>query len=484
MLQPRDLESFTLTCKDIHRAAGSVLEQHGVLQRQYGHISTGLEDCGPAPPMVHHYLPVFLKTVRQEPRIAAHIKHLSLIQQLEDFFNLNDEHDLSLKDALDSLNISRSEYQRDWFEGEERGVKQLAAGLLLQVLPNLETFHWCSGTSPLQLTTLLRSRLPPRLEANRPRLSNLERFYKIQTPQAGLNPPLLPALKKVILDVPEVAHPTRGNTVLHQIIPFLALASIESLNITSFNYSAPPDERNPTIALVPHRCSNLRELVLSLSSLGEALDHLLRLPRSLRRLIFVAPVPAGAPAPHEIFPLDRLRLYDLERLTIRMRRWHDHIDREALPRYRKLLFVETSVFLTDNATLSPAGWIKHYFPTSMQHIVFADEHFETQMDNFLYFQQILELRRAGTLPDLMRLTLRAERVRLQGFEMEVQRVEQDCAAQDVEFNVDFDWERSIAASPTDDGKPVSWWRRSHEGYSTIEVDEIIGQGQPYPEHWR
>lgn len=263
-------------------------------------------------------------------------------------------------------------------------------------------------------------------------------------------------------------------------MPFLALRSIESLDITSFNYSAPPDDSNPTIALVAHKSSNVRELALSRSSLGEALDHLLRLPRSLRQLTFVAPVSAGSRAPHEIFPLDRLRLHDLERLTIRMRRWHDHIDRQALPRiYRKLVFLETSVFLTDDATVSPADQIKHYFPPSVQHLVFADSHFEMQTDFLVYFRQILELRRAGILPDLVRLTLRSERVRLRSFQMELWRTKQDCAIQKVEFDVDFDWERFMPDSPIDGLRPMSWWRRSHEGYSTVEVDQIEGQGRPH-----
>ena len=480
-LLPRDLESFILTCRDIHLASGSVLEEHRVLQQRYRHTSTGLERYESAPPKVYHSLPGLLKTVLREPRIAAHIEHLSLIQQSEDPFNFNDDPDVSLKDALDSLNISRSEYQRGWFEGEDRSEEQLAGGLLLQHLFDLETFHWCSSQSALQLTTLLRSRLPPQTDVNRPRLSNLERFYKIQSPQADSNPRLLPALKKVILDVPEKAHEPQGNIVLQQIIPFLALPSIESLDITSFKYSAPPDDGNPTIALVRHGSSNLRELALSRSSLSEALDHLLRLPRSLRRLTFVAPVSAGSRAPHEIFPLGRLRLHDLERLTLRMRRWHDHIDRQALPGiYRKLVFLETNVFLTDNATVSPVGQIKHYFPPSVQHLVFADCRFETQMDIFVYFRQTLELRRAGILPDLMRLTLRSDRVRLQGFEMILRRTEQECAAEGVDFDVDFDWERPIPDSPAAGRIPVSWWRRSHEGYSTIEVDDIEGQGQPYP----
>lgn len=186
-LGPRDLESFILTCRDIHLASGSALEEHRMLQRRYRHTSTGLKRCKPAPSEVYHPLPGLLKTVLRNPRIAAHIEHLSL-SQLWDPFNFIDDRDFSLRDTLDSLNISRSEYQRGWFEGEERGEEQLAGGLLLQHLPNLETFHWRSHKSALELTTLLRSRLPPRTDENRPHLSSLERFYKIQPPQEGLNP--------------------------------------------------------------------------------------------------------------------------------------------------------------------------------------------------------------------------------------------------------------------------------------------------------
>lgn len=480
-LGPRDLEAFVRTCRDILVASTNLLEEHLILQRKYRHISTGLDGCEPASSEVYYELCSLLKTVLQEPRIAAHIEHLSLIQHWNHVFDFaHHDPDFVLTDVLDSFNISPSEYGRRT-EGADEG---LVVGLILLHLPTLETFHWSSAWAARHVTTVLKSRLPQRNDANRPRLSNLEPLYKIETPQAALNPPLLPALKRVIIDVPEGALQPQGRIFLQQIIPFLALPSIESLHITSFDSFL--NTGNLVIPLVPHRSSNLRELALSRSSLGEALDHLLRLPRSLRRLTFVAPVSPLhlAPheihwAPHEIFPLDRLRLHDLERLTIRMRRWHDHIDRQALPRiYRKLLYLETSVFLTDDATLSPVGEIKHYFPPSMQHLVFADCRFETQRNVFLYLQQILELQRAGILPNLRRLTLRSERVRLQGFEAQMQRIEQECAAQEIEFDVDFDWERSMPDSPVDDSRPRSWWRRNHERYSTFEVNEIKGQGQP------
>ena len=490
-LWPRDLEAFVCTCRDILVASGSVLDEHRVLQRGYRHIKAGISGCEPAPPEVYHRLSSLLRTVLQEPRIAAHVEHLSLVQPWEATYKLKGDIDWAISDVLDiftdvlnSFNISRPEC--DWLFEREDGV---ASGLLLLHLPHLETFHWSFGRMgdglDDVLTTVLKSRLAARTEANRPRLRTLEAFDKIETPSAGLKPPLLPALKKVIIDLPEGALRAECTIYLQEIIPFLALPSIESLHITPLNSLL--NKRSSVIALVPHKSSNVREVVLSHSSLGEALDHLLRLPRSLRRLSFVAPVSPGhwIPQdhwiPHEIFPLDRLRLNDLERLTIRMRRWHDHIDRQALPRiYRKLLYLETSVFLTDDATLSPVGDIKHSFPPSVQHLAFADCHFETQTDVFLYFQQILELQRARILPDLRRLTLRSEMVRLKGFEAQIQRIKQECAAQGVEFDLDFDWERSLPDSPVDESRPRSWWRRNHKRYSTTEIDKIVGHGQPDP----
>ena len=488
-LRPRDLERFFLTCRDILVASTSVLKEHRILQKRYKHISTGLDACEPAPSEVYHHFPTLVKTVLQEPKIAAHVEQLSLVQQWGESWNFDDfDDDLSLLDVLDGLNVSRSG-KRGWHNGDYESEEQLAGGLLLQHLPNLELFHWCPARNAFQLSIVLQSRLRPPSDLIRARLSDLERNLKIETPQAALNPPLLPALKKVIIDVPEGWSQSLGLIHVHDFIPFLALPSIESLHITSFDASM-VNNRNPIIALVPHRTSNLRELVLSRSSLGEGLDHLLRLPRSLHRLTFVAPISPLDWASHEIFPLDRLRLHELERLTIRMREWHHHIDRQALPRiYRRLLYLETNVFLTDDATLSPVSEIKHYFPSAVQHVVFADSHFETQMDICLYFQQILGLRRAGILPDLRRLTLRSERGRLHGFEAQVQTIEQGCLALGVEFEVDSDWECSKPEPPVDESpgdefnysEPVCWWARSHEGYSTREVDLIEGHGQPRPQ---
>lgn len=227
-------------------------------------------------------------------------------------------------------------------------------GLLLHHLPNLEAFEWHSVANALDLASLLQP---------------------IQLHQAGLRPPLFPSLRKIWLSAGQYGMYV-GNIILKQVLPFLALPMIEYMNIQDLRYSDPPDHLDA--AAVPPRSSNLRDLVIGHSFLDEVLHHLLQLPRSLRRLDFLRTWTIPAQSSHGVFPLRCIKHYDLEHLCIRMNEWRDHIDREALPLHTKLKFLETDCFLTDDATVTPASDIKHYFPPSVQHIVFADTDMETE----------------------------------------------------------------------------------------------------------
>ncbi|MDI1487578.1 MAG: hypothetical protein OHK93_006848 [Ramalina farinacea] len=445
-VRPQDLKNFVLTCRVVYSASEDALKEYRGLRKQYRHVGNFIREQRSS---ACHYLAELLHRMLESPKVASHVEHFSYREDKRDEYRAAD-YKQSFQDSLENLQLNNSERETWWSDTSQNRYKpranQLMLGLLLHNLPNLEAFEWHSVENALDLASLLQ---PTQLH------------------QAGLRPPLLPFLKKVWLSAGRFGAYV-GDIPLKQVLPFLALPMIEYLDIQRFKCLDPPDDLD--IAAVPPRSSSLRELVLSMSCLGKNLDHLLQLPRSLTKLNFVCP--ASDDESREVFPLGPAKQYHLERLKIRMVFWTHHIDRNALPLHTELQYLETSCFLIDDATLTPASDIKHYFPPSVRHIVFADSDLETQKDYFRYFQQILELRRAKILPHLKRLTLRSEAIRITRFNRKVKATRKAGKALGIEFDVDVDWPRYTIGLHPRDRRPVSWWRRSHDGYSSADTDPV------------
>ena len=444
-VQPQDLKNFVLTCRLIHSASLEALKEYRVLRRQYRHIGKFING---KPFSTCHHLAELLHRVLESPKLASHVEHLSYIEDENDKYRPADYRQ-SFQDSLENLQLSNPERETWWSDTRTNRCRprahKLMVGLLLHHLPNLEAFEWHSVEYALDLASLLQ---PNHLHP------------------AGLRSPLLPALKKVSLSAGWLVE-WENRISLKQVIPFLALPSIEYMDIYGLRYSDRPDHLDAA-AVLP-RSSNLQELVIEYSLLDEALCHLLQLPRSLRRLHFQADSCFYRDwMVYEMFPLSRVKRYELRHMTIHMMEWKAHVDREALPLHTELTFVETDCFLTDDATITPASDIKHYFPPSIRHIVFADTDMERPKDFFIYLQQILELRKAKILPNLRHLTLRSEAFRIMSCNRKIKAVRKQAKALGVEFVIDLA-EPGFRSSCDSHGQ-VSWWRRSHDGYSSADID--------------
>ena len=448
-VQPQDLKNFVLTCRLVYLASHDALKEYRDLRKQYRQVRVII---GSQAPFISYYLPELLHRVLESPKLASHVEDLSYIEDENDKYRAADFKQL-FQERLGNLQLNSPERDTWWSNTRQNQcdprANQLMVGLLLHHLPHLEAFTWHSVKCGRALTDL---------------------FQLNQLHQADLRPPLLPALKKVWLSAG-----VRVGLVCHislkQVLPFLSLPTIEYMSIQGLRYSDPPDHLDA--AAVPPRSSNLQELVIVYSFLDKVLYHLLQLPRSLRRLHFEPEWSNPNPMPFEIFPLSRVKRYEVQHLTIHMIEWRDHIDREALPLHTELTFLETNCFLTDDATITPASDIKHYFPPSIRHIVFADWDIERQKDFFIYLQQILELRKAKILPNLRHLTLRSEAIRIMSYNRKIKAVRKKSKALGVKFVIDLaepGWRSSC-----DSRGQVSWWRRSHDGYSSADIDRVCNR---------
>ena len=447
-VQPQDLKNFVLTCRFVYSASHDALKEYRDLRKQYRQVRVTLRSQAP---FMSYYLPELLHKVLESPKLASHVEDLSYIEDENDKYRRADFKQL-FQERLENLQLNSPERDTWWSNTRQYqcdpGANQLMVGLLLHHLPHLEAFTWHSVKCGRALTDLYQ----------------LKKLH-----QADLRPLLLPALKKVCLSAG-----VRAGLVCHlsleHVLPFLSLPTIEYMSIQGLRYSDPPVHLDA--AAVPPRSSNLRDLVAEHSFLDKVL-HLLQLPRSLRRLDFLRTWTDPAQSSHGIFPLRRIKHYDLEHLSVHMNEWRDHIDRQVLPEHTKLKFLETDCFLTDDATLSPASAIKHYFPPSVRHIVLADTDMEKPNDFFIYLQQILELREAKIIPNLRHLTLRSEAIRIMKYSRKIKVVRRKCKALGVAFVIDLAYPGFRTSC--DSRGQVSWWRRSHDGYSSADIDRVCNR---------
>lgn len=234
-VQPRDLDSFFLTSKQVRELNKAHITEHWVLKKKYKHLFSHIDADG-----LHNFgtLVDLVKRILTVPQAASYVEDFDIQGWHRAWINgshladwrsddmLSEENRLRFHEAISGTKYVPADLDDAWMEGFQDGCEDHLLGLLLILLPNLSTLnlnevpHW----NNLMTDTIRPISQDPKPEA-------------------------LTMLKCVTLSSKDTPTP------LHMVKNFAALPSLRQLHAENVNstfldqYASPPDSKVTSLRL-------------------------------------------------------------------------------------------------------------------------------------------------------------------------------------------------------------------------------------------